>query len=186
MKSIFYFNTFELPRRAGEMKEYELPFDLTEAIGIDVIAVPVGDRIFVDLKIESVKEGVLVTAAVEATAKGVCTRCLDPIELELDRNFMELYRYESGKAHTKAERKRAREEEEDVDEDEELMMEGDEINLEAPIRDCLILDLPINPLCDEECEGLCQICGQKWVDLPDDHAHEVIDARWAGLSGLDF
>ena len=65
-------------------------------------------------------------------------------------------------------------------------MEGDEINLEAPIRDCLILDLPINPLCDEECEGLCQICGQKWVDLPDDHAHEVIDARWAGLSGLDF
>ena len=38
MKSIFYFNTFELPRRAGEMKEYELPFDLTEAIGIDVIA----------------------------------------------------------------------------------------------------------------------------------------------------
>jgi len=60
------------------------------------------------------------------------------------------------------------------------------MDLEPPIRDAVVLDLPINPLCSEECLGLCPDCGQKWVDLPEDHQHEAIDARWAGLAGLDF
>jgi 1-deoxy-D-xylulose-5-phosphate synthase len=42
------------------------------------------------------------------------------------------------------------------------------------------------PLCSEDCLGLCPDCGQKWADLPDEHQHEAIDARWAGLAGLDF
>ena len=72
----------------------------------------------------------------------------------------------------------------DLDEDEELMMDGDFINLEIPIRDAIILALPINPLCDLVCQGLCAGCGLKWVDLPEDHAHDLIDPRWAGLGPL--
>ncbi len=63
-------------------------------------------------------------------------------------------------------------------------MDGDEIDLEGPIRDAIILNLPINPLCSPDCLGLCPDCGEKWENLPEDHAHEVIDARWAGLAGL--
>ena len=64
------------------------------------------------------------------------------------------------------------------------MMDGEIIDLERPIRDAIVLALPINPLCDEDCEGLCPECGQKWSELPEDHAHESIDPRWSGLSGL--
>jgi uncharacterized protein len=63
-------------------------------------------------------------------------------------------------------------------------MDGDILDLEAPIRDAIVLALPINPLCDDDCEGLCSECGEKWRELPEDHAHQQIDARWGALAGL--
>ncbi len=167
----FRFNTHDLPRRAGEMKDYQLKIDLPEPIGIDVITVPKGP-IEVDLKIESVAEGVLASGEIHAVAKGECIRCLDPIELEIDKNFQELYSYKPNPEL---------DEEEQAD---ELLMDGDYIDLEAPIRDGIVLSLPINPVCEEECEGLCPECGLKWRELPAEHAHEQIDERWSGLKGL--
>ena len=167
----FRFNTHDLPRRAGEMKQYHLTFELQEPIGIDVVAVPKG-ALELDLKIESVAEGVLATGEIQAIAKGECIRCLDPIEIEIDKGFQELYSYKPNP---------------DLNEEEQadqLLMDGDYIDLEAPIRDGIVLSLPINPVCDEECEGLCPECGLKWRELPADHAHEQIDARWSGLKGL--
>ncbi|MEY4279862.1 MAG: hypothetical protein RL313_125, partial [Actinomycetota bacterium] len=69
---------------------------------------------------------------------------------------------------------------------DELWMDGNIINLEVPVLDAVILDLPANPLCNPDCQGLCPECGEKWADLPPEHAHEAFDARWAGLAGLDF
>ena len=62
-------------------------------------------------------------------------------------------------------------------------MVGDIIDLEPSIRDAVILDLPIHPLCDPDCPGLCPECGIKWSLLPEDHAHATPDIRWAGLDG---
>ena len=89
--SPFRVNTHELPRRAGEMKEYSIDFDLTEAFGVELISVPPGEVIEVDLRLESVTEGILATADVFATAMGECIRCLDPIAIDIDRSFQELY-----------------------------------------------------------------------------------------------
>ena len=172
--SIFKFNTHELPRRAGEMKEFQLHLPLEKAIGIDVIEVPAGSTLDLDLRLESVTEGILATGEFITLAKGECTRCLDPITLELDKSFQELYSY---KANSDLPENEA---------EDELLMEGDVIDLENPIRDAIVLSLPINPVCSEDCEGLCSTCGVKWSELPEDHAHEVIDARWKGLEGLDF
>jgi uncharacterized protein len=174
----FRFNTHELPRRAGEMKEYHLIIDLEEAIGIDVISVPKGP-LEIDLRLESVSEGVLVTGEFEVTAQGECIRCLEPIELKLEKNFQELYAYKAVKTS-----KDSNKEIEEDDDTDQLLMDGDYINLEAPIRDAIVLSLPINPLCAEDCEGLCPDCGQNWRYLPEDHTHQQIDARWSGLKGL--
>lgn len=181
---VFDFNTHDLPRRAGEMREYSLTIVAPERIGIDVIGVSQGEEITIDFRLEAVTQGVLVTAQVTTQAQGECIRCLDPLELAVRRSFQELYRYEPEKAHTKAQRKAAREIQDDLDEDEELMMEGEVIDLEEPVRDAIILGLPINPLCDQECQGLCPGCGIKWSLLESGHAHEEIDARWADLSAL--
>ena len=184
----FLLNTHELPRRAGEMKEYQLDIDAPFRIGVPLIGIPEGDLIELDVRCESVTEGILVTADIFSVAIGECIRCLDPIELDVDRRIQELYRYEptddKGRKSHGRNSKGKEEEIDDLDEEELLYVEGEQINLELPILDAVILALPVNPLCDEDCLGLCPDCGEKWENLPEDHQHEVIDARWAGLSGL--
>jgi uncharacterized protein len=176
---VYKLNTYELPRRAGEMKEYELDIEIPEKVGVELIAVPAGDVIEVDARCESVTEGILLSAQIFATAKGECGRCLDPVEIIIDKRIQELYLYEK-----KLERKKRVAPVDDLDIEDELTMEGDFMDLETPIRDLIVLALPSTPLCSDECEGLCPECGAKWAQLPDTHAHEQIDARWASLAGL--
>ena len=178
----FIFNSHDLPRRAGEMREYSLDIPAPERIGIDVIAVLEGGQIHVGMKLESVTEGVLVSAQVSAVAEGECIRCLDPVVMPIERSLQELYRYAPEKAHTKAQRKAA--EALGEEEEEDLMMDGELIDLEGPIRDALVLALPINPLCQVDCQGLCPDCGVKWSLVDADHHHDLIDARWAALTDL--
>jgi len=178
----FILNTHDLPRRAGEMKEYELDIEAPVRIGIPLIGIPEGDIIEADVRLESVTEGVLLSAEIYAVALGECIRCLDPVEQVIDRKIQELYRYEP--TNEKGRKKRREDEDVDLDAEDELQMEGDQMNLEMPIIDAIILALSVNPLCDEECMGLCPDCGEKWESLPDDHRHEVVDARWSGLASL--
>lgn len=186
----FILNIHELPRRAGEMREYELDIDAPFRVGVPLIAVPEGDLIELDVRCESVTEGVLITADIFAVATGECIRCLDPVELEIDRKIQELYRYQptddKGKRVRKSEKRREEDVEGDLDEVDILYIEADQANLEIPILDAIILSLPVNPLCDEECLGLCPDCGEKWEKLPEDHSHGAVDIRWAGLAGLDL
>ena len=180
----FILNTHDLPRRAGEMKEYQLDIPAHARIGIPLIAVPEGDLVELDIRLESVAQGVLASAEIYAVAHGECIRCLDPVEVVIDRKIQELYRYEP--TNEKGRKKRRDDEDVDLEGEEELQMEGDLMDLEIPVIDAIILTLPVNPLCSDECLGLCPDCGEKWENLPEGHAHEVIDARWSGLDGLDF
>jgi uncharacterized protein len=179
-------NTYELPRRAGEMKEYELDIVVKEKFGVDLISVPSGEVIEVDARLESVTEGILLSADVYAIAQGECIRCLDPVEIVIERKIQELYNYEPTNERGKKKRKSSTEDltSEDLDIADEFMMEGDILDFETPVRDAIVLSLPSNPLCTQDCLGLCPECGAKWADLPADHAHEVIDARWASLEAL--
>lgn len=184
-RSVFVFNTHDLPHRAGEMREYELDLEISDPLGIDLLSVKPGEIIEIDLRIQSVDEGVLATARVVATATGECTRCLKPIIWPIDENFTELYYYESRAAKTNAKKgsksKSIDEEDIDLEVDDLSFMVGDEIDLELAIRDAVILNLDINPLCTEDCAGLCPGCGEKWINLPADHAHTPDDPRWSAL-----
>jgi uncharacterized protein len=168
------------------MKEYQLDLVVPESVGVPLIAVPLGDVIEVDARLEAVAEGILLSAEIFAIAKGECIRCLDPVEVEIDRKIQELYLYEEDAPKKGARIKRDQPADDDVEVEDILYLDGVIMDLEPPIRDAIVLDLPVNPLCDPECLGLCPDCGQKWEVLPQDHAHEVIDARWTGLAGLDF
>jgi len=190
-KSPFIYNTHDLPRRPGEMREVRLVIDLHEPLGFEVMAIAQDEPIDIEMKLESVAEGVLVTANVLSEAVGECGRCLDEVVFDIDENFVELFEYAEDprqarkKEKKKSQRAKDADEAEKLDDEDELrQMDGDEIDLEGPIRDAIILNLPINPLCSPDCLGLCPDCGEKGESLPEDHAHEVIDARWAGLAGL--
>ena len=183
---IYHLNTHELPRRAGEMKEYQLDLVAPEPVGVPLISVQVGAIIEVDARLEAVTEGILLSAEIFAVATGECIRCLDPVELDVERTIQELYLYEDDGAKKKGHHKKAAPVEDELEEEDLLYLDGVIMDLEPPIRDAIVLNLPVNPLCDEDCLGLCPDCGEKWESLPEDHAHETIDARWAGLTGLDL
>ena len=51
------------------------------------------------------------------------------------------------------------------------------------MRDAVVLDLPIAPLCQEDCLGLCPECGVNLNEVSQ-HSHDVIDPRWAALGAL--
>jgi uncharacterized protein len=193
-RSVFIFNTHDLPHRAGEMREHQLSLLLSEPLGVDLLAIKPGESIEVELRITSVDEGVLATGEITAVATGECGRCLDPITWPIDEAFTELFYYETaasraaekGKKRAKSISKREEKKDIDLEADELTFMIGDEIDLELPIRDAVILNLPVNPLCSDECPGLCQGCGEKWINLPADHAHNPEDPRWAALKGLNL
>ena len=122
-------------------------------------------------------EGVLLTGTATATLVGECVRCLEPIEDEILARLQELYVYPD--QHLKA----TEHDDRDLD-DETSLLEDDLLDLEPLLRDAVVLALPFQPLCRDDCPGLCIECGARLADVPD-HAHEApIDPRWAGLQQI--
>jgi uncharacterized protein len=171
----FLLNLHELPRRAGEYRSYELELHSGQEIGIPMLAIAANDPIEVSVNATSVDEGVLIRGKVKALARGECSRCLDPISFAIEQNFDELYEYESKAAAINPD---------EIDTDEILVIKDDCVDLAVPIRDAVVLALPINPLCQEDCQGLCPGCGEYARNLPADHEHLALDPRWSALSEL--
>jgi uncharacterized protein len=148
-----------------------------DSLGIEVIGVPGSATVELDLRLESVMEGVLVTGTARAPLTGECVRCLEPLERELETDFQEMYSYPDADS-------RIHEEEPDDDAEEEtLFLEDGLFDLEPVLRDAVVLALPMQPVCREDCPGLCSECGARLADDPDHH-HEAVDTRWAALQGL--
>jgi len=165
-------DTRDLPRSPGAMRVVERVVPAPADLGLELIRVPDGADLALTLRMESVTEGVLVSARAQARLTGECGRCLREIDDTLDATFQELYAYEHSTT------------EETTEEDEVGRMQGDLIDLEPELRDAIVLALPNHPLCREDCPGLCPECGVHWDDLPEDHQHEQIDSRWAALHRL--
>ena len=169
-------DTRELGRRPGNSVRNHRDVPAPADLGTDVIAVPEGQLIGLDLRLESVMEGVLVTGEAEATANGACVRCLEDVTYPVDVRFQELFAYAD-----RAERHR---EVSGDDEDEELHeLDGDLADLEPVLRDAVVPSLPFQPVCSDDCLGLCSECGANLNDDPE-HQHEVIDPRWSALADL--
>jgi uncharacterized protein len=171
-RSPLVLDTRDLPRRPGALRTVKRVAPAPADLGVELIGVPEGADLDLDLRLESVSEGVLVSGTITGPVKGECGRCLREINDSMVVNVQELYAYENSTTDTT------------TDEDEVGRMQDDLIDLEPALRDAVVLTLPTNPLCREDCPGLCTECGVHWDDLPADHSHQQIDPRWAGLSQL--
>jgi len=166
-------DTRELGRRPGSQRQVSRQVPAPSELGIEVLHVPEGSEVDLDLRLEAVMEGVLVTGVATAALEGECVRCLEPIHDEVEVQFQELYVYDD------------RSSDDDGEQDDEVRrLEDDLVDLEPVLRDAVVLALPFQPLCEDDCPGLCAECGARLADDPD-HAHEAaIDPRWAGLAAL--
>ena len=160
----------ELGRRAGAMQELDRTVPAPPDWRVEMIGVPAGAEAHLHLRLESVMEGVLVTGDAEVPVAGSCARCLEPFEDTLELSVQELYAYAGSTTEATSE------------EDEVRRIDGDFLDLEPLLRDTVVLNLPLAPVCTEDCAGLCVDCGARLDDLPTDHSHEVVDARWAALT----
>ena len=158
------------------MQEVRRRVEAPEDLGTDVITVPTGTPVELELRLESVVEGVLVSGSVRATAAGACVRCLETATYPVAARVQELFAYSDKAAHH-------HEVDAEAEDDEVREIEGDMIDLDPLIRDAVVPSLPFQPVCRPDCPGLCSECGALLADDPDHH-HDVLDPRWAALSGL--
>lgn len=163
-------DTRELGRRPGSMRPVHREVPAPRRIGLDLMAVPEGGELVLDLRMESVVEGVLVTGTVRGVAEGECSRCLEPVTVPVTVHLTELYAYPSSASGATTE------------DDETRSVADDLIDLGEAITDAVALALPLQPLCSEDCAGLCAECGELLAVVGPEHRHETLDPRWAALA----
>jgi uncharacterized protein len=140
-----------------------------EDLATPVAEVPPDRPVTVDVEVESVVEGLLVTGTVSATAVVRCVRCLRALDQEVEVEVRELFALEGGD-----------------DEDEGYaVLPDDRLPLDTMARDALVLAFPAFPLCRPDCAGLCPVCGADRNTHDCGHGGtETTDPRWAGLADL--
>ena len=163
--SPFSLNARDLVNRPGEMREQRLAIPVAQQMGEGLVSVREGSELDLDARLESVHEGILVTAEVDAVAEGECGRCLIDIALPVEVEFQELFAYHSGEAF-------------------EYEVQDDHVDLESLIRDAVVLALPFQPVCRPDCPGLDPETGVRLADHPELVTPEQRDPRWAALAGF--
>jgi uncharacterized protein len=170
-------DTHELGRRPGSMRPVHRTVAAPADLGTAVIGIPEGSELELDLRLEAVMEGVLVSGAVSGRAVGECARCLDEVTEDVRVDLAVLFSY--------AERAKAAEDSgDDLESAEDVYeLDGDLADIEPALRDSVVTALPFSPVCRPDCPGLCSECGVRLADDPG-HAHELVDPRWSALESM--
>lgn len=158
----------DLTRGVGVQRELKDEWPAPDGVATPLLGIPEGDPVELDLRLESVHEGILVTGTADATLKGECSRCLLPLHEGITVDLQELYL--TGTSEDEA--------------GEQPIVVRETVDLEPVFRDAVVIALPFQPLCRPDCEGLCADCGIRLEDAPEGHAHERVDPRWAALASL--
>jgi uncharacterized protein len=120
------------------------------------------------VKVTRTSQGLLVRVKLSAKTTVECMRCLEPFELKLKPDFTELFAFKS----------------KSVTDSGLIVPESGVINLSSLIREYMLLEIPIAPLCRLDCKGLCPICGENQNEVICQHEVEAIDPRFAALQSL--
>ena len=119
-------------------------------------------------RITRTAQGLLVQAKMQATVPSECVRCLTSIQLPLKIDFTELYAFSV----------------QSVTDSMLLIPDDAQINLTPLVREYMLLEVPISPICRSDCKGLCQICGENLNEVSCEHNHQAVDPRLSLLETL--
>lgn len=129
------------------------------------VAVPEGAEVVVDVTLSSYPEGIMAVGSVTAPWVGECRRCGGPVAGELSVAVHERYVGDGSP------------------DDEAYSFADDLIDLEPLARDAVLLDLPLAPLCSEDCSGMCPQCGAN-RNVEPCQCQAPQDPRWSALDAL--
>jgi uncharacterized protein len=145
-------------------------------MGVELARVPAGADLELEVQLEGVAEGVLVTATVTGPLVGECARCLEPFTSSIKVGFQELFTHDGA----------ARDSADDQDDADSYRLDASGLlDLEPALRDAIVLELPLSPLCEFGCQGLCAECGVRLADAEPGHRHEQRGTMWAALQDFE-
>lgn len=157
-------------KRSPGVRRHEQRSGRVGELAVAGSVVPADAVVLADATLDSVHGGIEVTADLTAPWRGECRRCLEPLSGELHTHVRELYR-----PHDR----------DKTEEDEETYPLGGEVlDLQPLVRDALLLELPLAPLCSDACRGLCPTCGADLNAGTCECATAPADPRWAALDAL--
>ncbi len=165
-KSPYRIDVHDLMHRPGEMRERVLDIVVPEGFGTAVIGVRTAAMLQIALRLESLHEGILVSADIETVVCGECVRCLIDIEQPARVEIQEVFAYSQDEAF-------------------DYEIHDDTLDLESVVRDAVVLSLPFQPVCQEDCLGLCPRCGVRLLDDPGHEHEKPVDPRWGVLASLN-
>jgi uncharacterized protein len=159
-----------LRRNVGSQRDEHREGRLDE-LSVAGVTVPRDADVVLDVTLSSVVGGVEVIGTVRAPWQGECRRCLQPVSGQLASSVRELYQPADPSLGGDAG-------------EETYELGSDYLDLAPLARDAILLDLPLAPLCRDDCAGLCPTCGADLNDGACDCPTDVIDPRWVALEAL--
>jgi uncharacterized protein len=161
----FVVNVADLVNRPAARRRERVEGRLAAPVKVVDTALIAEVPVVVDALLEWVSDGLLATGTVDGSWEAPCRRCLKPARGELRVDFQELF-------------------EANPREGETYRLGHDSIDLQPLANEALTLNLPLAPLCQEDCRGLCPTCGAD-LNIGDcDCPPPAADVRWAALDAL--
>jgi uncharacterized protein len=153
-------------RHPGNARPVASTVELDGLAGV-AAQIPSGTPVAIDLLLERVPEGIVVRGTLATAWSAACSRCLERVTGAISVHVDELF--------------------ESVPlEGETYKLDEDVIDLEPMVRDALLLELPLAPLCGPDCAGLCATCGVNRNLTRCECVTTEIDPRWAALRSLEL
>jgi len=140
-------------------------------MGVGLARIPAGADLELEIQLEGVSEGVLATVSAAGPLGGECARCLEPFTASTKVRFQELFVLAGESVRDEG----------DNSADSYRLDGSGLLDLEPALRDAMVLELPLSPLCEDGCQGLCVDCGVRLADAEPGHRHEQRGAMWAAL-----
>ncbi|WP_017793915.1 YceD family protein [Leucobacter salsicius] len=156
-------NIRDLANRPGEMRERSRVISVPEQFGEALAVVPAGTEMELEVRLESVHEGVLASVKAYTTLQAECGRCLKEFATPFQVEFQELFAYTPTEA-------------------DDYGVHGDHVDLEPPLRDAVVLALPFQPMCRPDCPGLDPESGELREAEAAVESDVDLDPRWAALA----
>jgi len=158
-------NAAELLRRPGSDRVVELSVPLVDLDVLDPTRFDEDAEVAVRLRLDSLSDGIVVDGILHTPWKGVCRRCLVETSGIVESAVHELYQ----KVVTAA---------------DAFQMIGEQLDLRPVVRELVLLDAPLTPLCRPDCAGLCPTCGADRNLRTCGCEPPPVDPRWSALDVL--
>ena len=128
-------------------------------------------------KLEKIQNEILLRGNIKTQLELECGRCLKHFLYPVNENFQTIFQpFSPGSTEEEIELTK--------DKLDIEFYKDDVIDLTEIVREQILVSIPIMPLCDKACQGLCPKCGQNLNRNKCFCTIETIDPRWAKLQAL--